>query len=209
MSRLLASLFVTALGCSGTSLAVPDDAADGAVDASSQQVDAAALDARASADAVAPLDADGCRTARDCNANQQCVYSAPGCGLAGRCAPLTDCAAVATYCGCDGQSFEDCPAAVGQPFAARGACTSLDAGAPPDNGPRCEGAHFDRTRQHCVGPSDQPLPVDCCTGWDCDPSHALCNAVRPRCPEGAISPVVGQCWGPCVPVTACADAGAR
>ena len=52
----------------------------------------------------------------------------------------------------------------------------------------------------------QPKCIDgaCAVGFDCDPSHALCDAIPPHCPEGQVVTVKGACWGGCVPPNQCA-----
>jgi hypothetical protein len=43
----------------------------------------------------------------------------------------------------------------------------------------------------------------CVAGFDCDQTHAMCNAPPPQCTPGEVPSVIGQCWGPCVDATQC------
>lgn len=41
-------------------------------------------------------------------------------------------------------------------------------------------------------------------GVDCDPSTVQCKAMQPVCEKGEVPSVQDGCWGPCVPILACA-----
>jgi hypothetical protein len=164
---------------------------------------------------VAPQDggaavdaAAGCLTASECGGGRECRFTAPGCGVRGVCESITDCAAVQPYCDCDGRSFLACPSAPERPWVARGACAT-DGGAATDAGPSpdsaaCGGASVGRGGGYCAGPSDAPLPLTCCTDWNCDQRLAACDSLPPACPAGEVAVVAGACWGPCVPAANCA-----
>ncbi len=148
-----------------------------------------------------------CRAQRDCASFEDCVFSTPGCDVNGVCAHQRDCAAIVPYCGCSGETFMDCPSAPTRPWLSSGACAT-DGGAVMDV-TSCEGAHIGRGGGYCSGPDDRALPLECCRGWDCDQSHALCDRVPPTCPPGEVPLITLGCYGPCVPATHCArpDAG--
>jgi hypothetical protein len=141
----------------------------------------------------------GCRSRADCPSSQDCHFAAPGCGVMGTCASPRDCARVESYCGCDGTTFQDCPGGATQPFRAPGECPAVRDGGTPD---RCAGASIARDGRSCAGPADNPLPLSCCR-WVCDLAVASCESLPPRCPSGEVNTVVGGCWGPCVPPSAC------
>jgi len=139
----------------------------------------------------------GCRSRADCHPSEDCLFSAPGCDTRGTCGSPRDCAAIVEHCGCDGVTFRDCPGTTSQPYRAAGACPS-DGGAPD----RCNGAHIGRGGGYCAGPSDAPLPLDCCR-WNCDTRLAVCASLPPACTGGMVNTVSTGCWGPCVPPSAC------
>lgn len=157
-----------------------------------------------------------CRSQSECRDDQECRFPIAGCGMTGECGPITDCAAIVPYCGCDGDgnTFADCPGAPTRPWISRGPCAvdagvSADAGSGEDAGAGCAGAHIGRGGGYCAAPDDGPLPMDCCRGWDCDQSHALCDRVPPSCPAGQVPIITLGCYGACVPMDHCAppDAG--
>jgi hypothetical protein len=43
-----------------------------------------------------------------------------------------------------------------------------------------------------------------CGGESCDPREVSCLLTVPECPEGEVPSVVDRCFGPCVPIEACA-----
>jgi hypothetical protein len=135
-----------------------------------------------------------------CNPWEDCIFTAPGCGLTGTCGSPRDCASITPYCGCDAQSFLDCPGGTTtRPYRSVGACPDGPDGGLPG---RCDGAHIGRGGGYCAGPSDAPLPLDCCM-WNCDQRSAACESLPPTCPAGTVNTVANGCWGPCVPATAC------
>ncbi len=139
-----------------------------------------------------------CQSRAQCNPWEDCLFPAPGCEVRGTCGSPRDCAAIVPYCGCNGETFRDCPGVTSQSYRAVGECPpAVDAGM----GGRCDGAHIGRDGRSCVGPADNPLPLDCCT-WNCDVRTAPCDSLPPPCAEGLVNTVVG-CWGPCVPPSAC------
>lgn len=145
----------------------------------------------------------GCASDVDCDRNtEECVFTVGSCGERGRCVPQSDCANIAPFCGCDGSTFMGCPGRPGRPARREGACEISDAGVPADAD--CTGAHIGRGGGYCSAPDDGALPVECCTGWNCDTNMALCDSLPPRCPAGLANTVGGGCWGPCVPPTHCA-----
>ncbi|MDB4929886.1 MAG: Kazal-type serine protease inhibitor domain protein [Myxococcaceae bacterium] len=149
-----------------------------------------------------------CDTARDCGPDRECRFTTPGCGVTGTCGFISDCAAVQPYCSCAGQTFLACPTAPERAWVTRGACAS-DGGAAADVNPApdsaaCGGASIGPGGRYCAGPTDRPLPLTCCTGWNCDQRLAACNSLPPSCPPGEVASVAGLCWGPCVPATHCA-----
>lgn len=149
-----------------------------------------------------------CRTASDCGSARECRFDEPGCGMPGRCTFISDCAAITPYCGCGGETFRACPSAPDRPWVSRGECAS-DAGAPADSPPspdaaQCAGASLGRGGGYCAGPADGPLPVTCCTDWNCDQRMVACNSVPPSCAAGEVPSVSFSCYGPCVPATHCA-----
>lgn len=166
-------------------------------------------DAGPSVDGQAPIDAGGCRSSADCGPDRECRFSEPGCGLIGACGFITDCAAIVPFCGCAGETFLACPTAPERPWVTRGAC-ERDGGAATDVPPSpdsavCGGASLGRGGGYCAGPADGPLPVTCCTGWNCDERGVLCDGIPPTCPAGEVRTVTAfACYGPCVPATHCA-----
>ncbi len=154
---------------------------------------------------VSTVDAStgGCRSASDCADGRVCYFTVGACGATGRCEAVRDCASITPFCGCDGATFMDCPGDLTTTPARRaGACASADAGSP--DAAVCGGASIGPTGRECLGPADGTLPVWCCTGWDCDQSHAACDSLPPVCAEGESPTVAMGCWGPCVPTTNCA-----
>lgn len=144
----------------------------------------------------------GCRTAADCGPTNDCVFrDLAMCGALGVCSPQTDCAPTATFCSCAGRTFMDCPGRPTQPAAAAGAC--------PTN-PACTGAcapgGVSVANGLCLGPADNPCPVDCCSNWNCNylTPPLACGSLMPTCPAGSTASVNNQCWGPCVPIANCA-----
>src|SRR5262245_20315348 len=43
----------------------------------------------------------------------------------------------------------------------------------------------------------------CGDGYSCDAYRVRCADPRPSCPDGQVPPVIGGCWGPCVPIAMC------
>lgn len=152
---------------------------------------------RACVDAGAPV---SCRSSADCREGQECTVSQAGCAMTGVCAPRSACARVVTYCGCDGVSFLGCAGAPHQPYASASACP--DGGAPFDAA-LCNGASIGPSGTYCAGRADEVLPMDCCSGWDCNPLSATCNALPGPCPAGQTRLVGLGCWGLCVPADRC------
>lgn len=162
------------------------------------------------ADAGASVDAGagGCLTASDCGSGRECRFTTAGCGVRGVCGFISDCAAVTPYCSCAGETFLACPSAPERAWVSRGACASdggaaVDAGPSPDSA-ACGGASLGRGGAYCAGPADGPLPVTCCTDWNCDQRLAACNSLPPACPSGQVAVVANSCYGPCVPAANCA-----
>lgn len=157
--------------------------------------------------------ASSCASSDDCLGGRVCYFAVGACGARGTCNYARDCASITPYCGCDGETFMDCPGGeTTSPASRTGACPTPDAG-PVDAGPvdagtpdaaLCAGASIGPDRRSCLGPADGSLPLWCCTGWDCDQSHAACDSLPPRCAEGEVPTVAGACWGPCVPMANCA-----
>lgn len=167
-------------------------------------------DAGPSFDRQAPNDLGpgGCYSSADCGAERECRFTVSGCGALGTCGFITDCAAVVPYCSCSGETFMACPTAPDRPWVTRGAC-ERDGGAPSDVPPSpdsavCGGASLGRGGGYCAGPADGPLPVTCCTGWNCDPRMVACNSIPPTCAAGEVPSVSFSCYGPCIPATHCA-----
>ncbi len=145
----------------------------------------------------------GCRSRADCGADQECNFREPGCGMTGVCAAITDCAAIRPYCGCDGSTFRDCPGSAHQPYVSEGECTTtVDAGIAMDSAV-CAGASIGPTGAYCAGPTDRALPMECCTGWDCDDRTATCGGRADPCPPGQVHLIAMGCWGACVPAGRC------
>ena len=142
-----------------------------------------------------------CLLNSDCGGSEVCLFSSPGCGVAGTCDSPRDCAFLGEYCGCDGVTFSDCAGgSVGHAYVSAGACPATDGGTPG----QCNGASIGPDGRSCVGPTDGPLPDDCCT-WSCDIRLSTCNSLPPTCPAGRVATVVSPgCWGPCVAPTSCA-----
>lgn len=168
------------------------------------------IDAGPSFDRQAPIDLGpgGCYSSADCGADRECRFTVSGCGALGTCGFITDCAAVVPYCSCSGETFRACPTAPDRPWVSRGECASdagpaVDAPLSPDAA-QCGGASLGRGGGYCAGPDDGPLPVTCCTGWNCDPRMVACNRVPPSCAAGEVPSVSFSCYGPCVPATHCA-----
>jgi hypothetical protein len=152
--------------------------------------------------------AGGCLTASDCGSGRECRFTTAGCGVRGECGFISDCAAVTPYCSCAGETFLACPSAPERAWVSRGACASdggaaVDAGPSPDSA-ACGGASLGRGGAYCAGPADGPLPVTCCTDWNCDQRLAACNSLPPACPSGQVAVVANSCYGPCVPAANCA-----
>lgn len=146
----------------------------------------------------------GCLSSSDCGSGRVCNFTAPGCGVPGTCGFVSDCAAIVQYCGCSGETFMDCPGVANQPWMYRGACGS-DAGAPSPDAAVCSGAGIGPGGGYCAGPADGPLPVSCCTNWNCDVRLSPCDSLPPTCPSGQAATVSSlACWGPCVPAANCA-----
>ncbi|MEZ4392492.1 MAG: hypothetical protein R3A48_15495 [Polyangiales bacterium] len=145
----------------------------------------------------------GCLIASDCGEGMECVFSVPSCGERGRCAPQSDCAKIASFCSCEGETFMGCGGRPGRPARAEAPCDAVPDGGAADAG-GCEGAHIGVTGAYCAAPNDAPLPVSCCTGWNCDVRSVLCESLPPRCPAGWTNTANGSCWGPCVPAMNCA-----
>lgn len=181
-----------------------------AIDTGSVVDTGSVLDTGAATDVGFPLDlgAGQCRNSGDCPPDRECRFAEAGCGMSGVCSFITDCAAVQPYCGCSGETFMACPTAPLEPWVTRGAC-ARDAGpavdAPPSpDAAQCAGASLGRGGGYCAGPADGPLPVTCCTDWNCDPRMVACNRVPPTCAAGEVPSVSFSCYGPCVPATHCA-----
>ncbi|MBL8684994.1 MAG: hypothetical protein JNK05_37810 [Myxococcales bacterium] len=142
-----------------------------------------------------------CNERTSCLATQECIYTVGACGVDGRCAPISDCAATADFCGCDGSSFRACPGRPTRPAASETRCTGSVDGGVADSGFACVGA-----RLNAAGACERPsgaAPVECCTGYNCDQSSALCERLPPVCPSGFVPSIVGACYGPCVPSASC------
>lgn len=152
---------------------------------------------RACVDAGPPA---SCRSSADCNEGQECTVSQPGCAMTGVCTPRSSCARVVSYCGCDGVTFLGCAGAPHQPWARASSCA--DGGSPFDVAV-CAGATISRSGTYCAGPADEVLPMDCCTGWDCNPVGVMCNVAPPPCPAGQVRLVGLGCWGVCVTSDRC------
>lgn len=167
-------------------------------------------DAGPTTEVGAPVDAGpaGCRSSGDCGPDRECRFTAAGCGVIGVCGFITDCAAVQPYCDCEGETFLACPTAPERPWVSRGPCAgdggvAVDAPPSPDAAV-CGGASLGPGGGYCAGPSDRPLPITCCTGWNCDQRTVLCNGIPPTCAAGEVPSVTFSCYGPCVPATHCA-----
>lgn len=158
-----------------------------------------ACTARACIDAGPP---GGCRSRADCGSDQECNFSEPGCGMTGVCGGITDCAAIRPYCGCDGSTFLDCPGSAHQPYVSEGECGAVDAGVAIDSAV-CAGASIGPSGSYCAGPTDRPLPMECCTGWNCDDRTVMCGGRPDACPPGHVHLIAMGCWGACVPAGRC------
>lgn len=157
---------------------------------------------RACVDAGPP---GGCRSRADCSPEEECTFRERGCGMTGVCAAITDCAAIRPYCACDGTTFLDCPGSPHQQWVREGECgTAVDAGVPMDSAV-CAGASIGPTGGYCAGPTDRPLPMECCTGWNCDTRNVMCFGMPTPCPAGQVNLVAMGCWGACVPADRCAS----
>jgi hypothetical protein len=148
-----------------------------------------------------------CRSNSDCTGGSRCNFNSAGCGVRfGTCGPVRDCAEITEYCGCDGTTFRDCPGGItSQQYTSTGPCApSTDGGTSPDAGSSmlCAGAHTSRDGGACLGPADNPLPLECCS-WNCNLNNATCDSLLPLCEAGLVPSVVNSCWGPCVPARAC------
>lgn len=146
-----------------------------------------------------------CNSRMACPPTDECVYPVGACGVDGVCRGVTDCIASAEFCSCEGATYRACPNAPTRPTRSTGACPSVPDGGSFDGGAAvCTGAMLDSTRRQCTNASGAALPVECCTGWNCDASAVLCDRTPPSCPAGWVGSVAGSCWGPCVPAANCA-----
>lgn len=146
-----------------------------------------------------------CNSRMPCPPTDECVYPLGACNTDGVCRGITDCIANAEFCSCDGSTYRACPNAPTRPTRSSGACPSVPDGGIADAGsPMCAGAMLDGARRQCTNATGAMLPVECCSGWNCDASMVLCNGIPPMCPPGWVASVASSCWGPCVPAANCA-----
>jgi hypothetical protein len=68
----------------------------------------------------------------------------------------------------------------------------------------CGGASVAPNGQYCAGPADGPLPLGCCTSWNCDLRAVMCFGFPPTCGAGEVPVAAMGCYGPCVPASNCA-----
>jgi hypothetical protein len=145
---------------------------------------------------VMPADARSVDAGAPADARTSCRLPGGGVCLLGQSCPAGD---GCNTCSCyGGQEFATCTT-IG--------CVVPDAGVPddaPDASMACGGASIGPNGQYCAGPTDAPLPLACCTGWDCDVRTVMCFSVPPTCPAGEVPAVAMRCYGPCVAATHCA-----
>lgn len=79
-----------------------------------------------------------------------------------------------------------------------------DACAGKQCGDECPSMYGSPLPTYCTGDGQcRPGKPVCEATYDCDLSHALCDAFTPQCKDGETPSIVNGCYGPCVPIAQC------